>query len=431
MPDTIFPMSVTPRTTCRVSGETLVPLFTLGDLFISDFIPPNEAKKGDDATVELKMMLAPESGLVQLAHTAPSDDMYRRYWYRSGTNATMKKELQAIAERAIQLTRPQAGDVWVDIGCNDGTLLSFVPKDVTRVGFDPANNTFMEAESRKHADEIVVDYFTHENYAKTKASTKKAKIVTSIAMFYDLEDPNKFVDDVKNVMDDEGLWIVQMSYLPLMLEQLAFDNICHEHLEYYSLEAMKFLLDRHGMTIVDCEMNDVNGGSFRIYIRKANASPQKFATAPYRDVANMRVAQMLKYEESLNLKDPQTYIDFFKKIEKLRDETVAFIKAKKAKGKKIWGYGASTKGNTLLQWYGLDNTLIDGIAERMEIKYGHTTVGTNIPITSEEDMRKAKPDYLLVLPWHFIYEFTQREQEYLKSGGKFILPCPRFEVIGV
>jgi hypothetical protein len=425
-------MSVTPRTTCRVSGEPLVPLFTLGNLFISDFIPPDEVKKGADAKVELKMMLAPESGLVQLAHTAPSDDMYRRYWYRSGTNATMKKELQAIAERATELMRPTASDVWVDIGCNDGTLLSFVPKEVTRVGFDPANNTFVEAESRKHANEIVVDYFTQENYKKTVsgATGKKAKVVTSIAMFYDLEDPNAFVDDVKNVMDDEGLWIIQMSYLPLMLEQLAFDNICHEHLEYYSLESLKFLLDRHGMTIVDCEMNDVNGGSYRIYIRKNNATPQKFATAPYRDVANMRVAQMLAYEATLNLKDPKTYENFFKKIEKLRDETVAFIKAEKAKGKTVWGYGASTKGNTLLQWYGLDKSLIDGIAERMEIKYGHTTVGTEIPIVSEADMRRAKPDYLLVLPWHFIYEFQQREQDYLKSGGKFILPCPRFEVIG-
>lgn len=425
-------MSVPERTTCRVSGEPLIPLFTLGKLFISDFIPPDEAKKGDDAKVELKMMLAPESGLVQLAHTAPSDDMYRRYWYRSGTNATMKKELEAIAQRAKELMRPAQNDVWVDIGCNDGTLLSFVPKEVTRIGFDPANNTFMEAESRKHADEIVVDYFTYENYKKTAtgAAGKRAKVVTSIAMFYDLEDPNKFVDDVKNVLDDEGLWIIQMSYLPLMLEQLAFDNICHEHLEYYSLESLKYLLDRHGMTIVDCEMNDVNGGSYRIYIRKSTATPQKFATAPYRDVANMRVAQMLAYEATLNLKDPKTYVDFFKKIEKLRDETVAFIKAEKAKGKTIWGYGASTKGNTLLQWYGLDKNLIDGIAERMEIKYGHTTVGTEIPITSEPDMRKAKPDYLLVLPWHFIYEFTQREQEYLKAGGKFILPCPRFEVIG-
>ena len=423
-------MAVAPRTTCRISGEPLVPLFTLGELYLSDFLPPEEKQKGPEAKVELKMMLAPKSGLVQLAHTAPSDEMYRRYWYRSGTNATMTKELKGIAEKAVELARPKAGDVWVDIGCNDGTLLSFVPKEVTRVGFDPANNTFMEAESRKHADEIVVDYFTYDNYAKTKAGVKKAKVVTSIAMFYDLEDPNAFVADVKNTLDDEGLWIIQMSYLPLMLEQLAFDNICHEHLEYYSLSSLKYLLDRHDMKIVDCEMNDVNGGSYRIYIRKGNATPQKFATAPYRDVADMRVAQILEYEKTLNLTDPKTYQNFFEKIQKLRDETVAFIKAEKAKGKKIWGYGASTKGNTLLQWYGLDKTMIDAIAERAEIKYDHRTVGTDIPILPEAKMREAKPDYLLILPWHFIYEFTQREQDYLKAGGKFILPCPRFEVIG-
>jgi len=424
-------MPVPERTTCRISGEPLVPLFTLGDIYVSDFIPPDEAQPNPEKKVELKMMLAPKSGLVQLAHTAPSDEMYRRYWYRSGTNKSMVKELKNIAEKATELMRPKEGDVWVDIGCNDGTLLSFVPKEVTRVGFDPANNTFLEAESKKHANEIVVDYFTFDNYKKTATGTsgRKAKVVTSIAMFYDLEDPNQFVQDVKNVMDDEGLWIIQMSYLPLMLEQLAFDNICHEHLEYYSLEALKYLLEKNEMMIVDSEMNDVNGGSFRIYIRKATATVEKFASAPYRDVANMRVAQMLAYEEKLNLRDPKTYQDFFEKIQKLRDETVAFIKAEKAKGKKIWGYGASTKGNTLLQWYGIDKSLLDGISDALEIKYKHRTVGTDIPIFSDEDMRKAKPDYLLVLPWHFIYGFVTREAEYLKGGGKFILPCPRFEII--
>jgi hypothetical protein len=288
----------------------------------------------------------------------------------------------------------------------------------------------MEAESRKHATEIVVDYFTHENFEKSAAKGKKAKVVTSIAMFYDLEDPNSFVADVAKVMDDEGLWIIQMSYLPLMLEQLAFDNICHEHLEYYSLESLKFLLDRHGLVIVDAEMNDVNGGSFRVFVRKSKATPEKFATAPYRDVARMRVAQMLEYEKGLNLTDPATYHAYYQAMEKLKAETMAFVKAEKAKGKKIWGYGASTKGNTLLQWYGLDHTLIDAIAERAEMKFGHRTVGTDIPIVSEDEMRKAKPDYLLVLPWHFIYEFRQRESDYLKSGGKFIVPCPKFEIIG-
>lgn len=231
-------------------------------------------------------------------------------------------------------------------------------------------------------------------------------------------------------MDDNGLWVVQMSYLPLMLRQLAFDNICHEHLKYYSLESMKYLLDQHDLQIVDCILNDVNGGSFRVYIRKNGADPTTFATAPYRDVAAHRVESILAHEKELNLKNAETYLNFYRKSVELRDKTLAFMQEEKAKGKKIWAYGASTKGNTLLQWWGIDNTLIDGIAERQPMKYGLKTVGSNIPIASDDDMRKAEPDYLLVLPWHFIESFVRREKDFLERGGKFIVPCPTFEVIG-
>jgi hypothetical protein len=420
-----MPNSREGRNTCRISGEPLIELFTLGELHISDFIDKDQEPRLEP--VELKLMLAPKSGLVQLAHTADFDAMYREYWYRSGTNATMRNELKEIAEKATKLIRPVAGDVWLDIGCNDGTLLSNVDPSVTRVGFDPALNTFLEAESKKHADTVVVDYFTGAKYRET--GHKKAKVVTSIAMFYDLEDPHAFVNDVSEAMDDEGLWIIQMSYLPLMLKQLAFDNICHEHLEYYSLEALKYLLDSHDMKIVDCELNDINGGSFRIYIRKASASPSLFATTPYRDVAEMRVESILTLEEKMNLRDPQTYFDFYSKIQELKKQTTEFILQARAEGKTIWGYGASTKGNTLLQWYGLNDTHIDGIAERSEIKYGKKTAGSNIPIFSEDEARSKKPDYMLVLPWHFINEFKQREQDYLKQGGAFIVPCPKFEII--
>lgn len=422
-------MNISERTTCRISGEKLIPLFTLGKLHISDFIPPGEAPKGEESMVEMKLCLAPKSGLVQLAHTAPSDEMYRRYWYRSGTTETMKRELENIAKKAQQLMKPKPGDLFLDIGCNDGTLLSYVDKKLKRIGFDPALNTYMEKQSRKHADKVVVDYFTGASFKKA-ARGKKAKIITSIAMFYDLEDPNEFVSDIGKSLDDDGLWIIQMSYLPLMLEQLAFDNICHEHLEYYSLSSLKYLLDRHDLNIVDVEMNDINGGSFRIYIRKNKAAPELFATAPYRDVAAMRVEQMLAHEDTLGLKDPATYMKFFRQMKLLKKQAVDFIRREKAKGKSIWGYGASTKGNTLLQWFGLDHTHIDAIAERSDIKYGHKTVGTHILIVSEEEARKAKPDYLLVLPWHFIHEFTEREKDYLKKGGKFIVPCPAFEIIG-
>jgi hypothetical protein len=377
--------------------------------------------------MELKLMLAPKSGLVQLEQTPDFDSMYREYWYASGTNQTMTRELEDIASKAVKYGKPSEGDLWVDIGCNDGTLLSFVPKHMQRVGFDPAKNGYKE-KSQAHADIIIEDYFTQKSLAKA-VGTKKAKIITSIAMFYDLEDPNKFVSDIKRSLDKNGLWIIQMSYTPLMIEQLAFDNICHEHLEYYTLSSLKYLLDRHNMQIVDCELNDVNGGSFRISVRHSTATPLTYATAPYRDVAHMRVESLLAYEKKLDVNKKSYYLNFFRNISSLKKQTVAFIRKEKAKGKSIWGYGASTKGNTLLQWFGLNETHIDAIAERQGRKVGLKTAGSNIPIASEEDMRAAKPDYVLVLPWHFIAEFVQREHEYLKNGGAFIVPCPTFEVI--
>ena len=413
------------RETCRLSGEKTTPLFSLGKLYLSDFIEQDETPKY--VPVELEMRLAPKSGLVQLAHTVPGDIMYRKYWYKSGTNASMTNELMGIAKRAQDLIHLKPGDIFLDIGCNDGTLLSFVEKHIVRIGFDP--NDF-KIESIKHANVIINNYFSFKEYEKTTHGHLKAKVITSIAMFYDLEDPNAFVRDIKRTLDRNGLWIVQMSYLPLMLKQLAFDNICHEHVTYYSLNTMKQLLDRNGMQIVDCELNDVNGGSFRVYIRHKNADPSTFATAPHRDVAEMRVTSILDHEKNLRLHSKKVYLDFWKNINKLKEETVNFLKKEHNKGKVIWGYGASTKGNTLLQWFGLDNTIIDGIAERSPAKFGLKTAGTNIPIYSEEEMRKAKPDYLLVLPWHFISEFKRRETDFLNKGGKLVVPCPKFEVIG-
>jgi len=409
---------------CRISGEKLEPLFSLGNLHLSDFIERHQ--EPFNAPVGLDLHLAPKSGLVQLAHTVPGDVMYRKYWYKSGTNATMTNELAGIAKKVQEVMKLEKGDIFLDIGCNDGTLLSFIDKQIIRIGFDP--NDF-KIESIKHADIIINNYFNYKEYKKTKFGNKKAKVITSIAMFYDLDDPNAFVKDIKNTLDKNGLWVIQMSYLPLMLKQLAFDNICHEHLEYYSLQSVKYLLDRHEMEVVDCELNDINGGSFRIYIRNKNAEKESYATSPYRDVAKMRVESILSYEKTLNLNKKEVYLNFAKQIESLKKQTVNFIKKEKKKGKVIWGYGASTKGNTLLQWFGLDNTTIDGIAERSPAKFGLKTAGSNIPIYSEEEMRKAKPDYLLVLPWHFIGEFKKREKDFLNKGGKLIMPCPKFEII--
>ena len=402
-------------------------LFTLGDLYVSDFISEGEEPRGGKEP--LKLMLNPSNGAARLESVTDPDLMYGKYWYRSGINSTMTQELKSIAEELPTLVDIRDGDVFLDIACNDGTMFKFIPNNMVKVGIDPADDSFI-SESRGLADDVIQDYFTADTYRAGKYGDWKAKIISIIAMFYDVDNPVEFLSDVESIMDDEGLLVIQMSYTPLMLKQLAFDNICHEHVYYYNLTSIIKMLDQVGMKVVDCKLNDINGGSFRVYVRKKCSDDTLFKTSPYRDVAQYRIDSILAMEDKMQITTAQPYMEFYKKICELKDQTVAFIKEVKSQGKTVWGYGASTKGNTLLQWYGLDHTLIDGIAERSPYKFGLKTVGTNIPIYSEAEMRKVNPDYMLVLPWHFISEFVNRESDYLSGGGQFIVPCPKFEIIG-
>jgi SAM-dependent methyltransferase len=354
--------------------------------------------------------------------------MFGKYWYRSGINTTMKGVLKGIVDDVISLQQHKKDDLWLDIACNDGTLLSYVPKDYNKLGIDPAEDSFL-SESKKIADDVVQDFFSYESYQRSKFKDVKAKVITCIAMFYDLDEPLSFLKDVHKVLDDDGLFVLQMSYTPLMLKQHAFDNICHEHVYYWSLASIQKVLSAAKLKVVDVQLNDTNGGSFRLYVKKKNSNVNSFSTAPYRDVCNVRIESLLNWESKLKMTDFDTWNSFFNQINKLKVQTVNFLKREKAKGKVICGYGASTKGNTLLQYFGIDNTLITAIAERSSYKFGHKTVGTNIPIISEKEMRKLNPDYLLVLPWHFIAEFIEREKNFLENGGKFIVPCPEFKII--
>ena len=400
---------------------------TLGDHYVSDFIK-SEADYEGRKKYSLDLVLNEEIGAAHLTEIPPSETMWGQYWYRSGINATMTKELGNIVDEITSRVKLNEGDVWLDIACNDGTLLKQVPNKCFKIGIDPADDTFV-AESSKVANVIVQDYFSYKAYSN--ATQKQAKVITTIAMFYDLLDPNPFIKDVIEALDDNGVWVLQLSYTPLMIKQLAFDNICHEHAYYHSMDSFKRLFDQHDLKIVDCSLNDVNGGSFRVYVQKNIADVTSFGTSPLRDVCNFRVQSLLDYENAhYNMTDVKVWEKFQSDIEALKEQTVNFIKEAKAQGKVVCGYGASTKGNTLLQWFGLDHTMIDAIAERSPYKFGLKTIGTNIPILSEEEVRAMKPDYMIVLPWHFIAEFVQREDEYLSNGGKFIVPCPKFEIIG-
>jgi len=412
-------MSISPIKQCRVCGsKNLIPILSLGNQYVSDFVPtPNY--NGEKAPLEL--LLCKDCYLLQLKHSFPKEPLYRNYWYASGVNQTMKTALADITSKAEKLIHLKAGDIVIDIGSNDSTLLrSYLTKNLKLVGFEPAKNLVNAAKVENGL--IINDFFNYNDFKKN-FSDAKAKVVTSIAMFYDLEDPNTFVDDIKKCLDKNGVWVNQLSYTPLMFDTNAFDNICHEHLEYYTLYSIENLLNRHDFEVLDVETNDVNGGSFRLYIGHRGAVVKPFPGA------EARIKHMRDYEEQHGYNGVAVYEQFADRTRKLKKDIHDFIKNEVKDGKRVYVYGASTKGNTLLQYCGLDSKLITAAAERNPSKWGKYTIGTNIPIISEDQARKERPDFFLVLPWAFIKEFREREQDFYKNGGRFIIPLPQIKIV--
>ena len=403
-----------------VSGALLEPLFSLGDLYVSDFLKIGEKPKGPPC--ELALGFDPISKAVQLTKQPDASLMWgSMYYYRSAVNPAMREALADLAEKTCRSVPEKLKKaVYLDIASNDGYLLSTVDGDkYLRVGIDPSDYP----EANTNGDIIIRDYFSAQAFRD--AGYKKAARISCAACFYDLNEPEKILKDVYEILEDDGLFTLQLSYTPANIMQVELSVICHEHLCYYNLTSLKWLTDRAGFVIRDIELNNVNGGSIRLFLQKDTA-PDNYLTPADRDICKIRVDSLLEWEERHGFNSPKVYTDFYKQILKLKKQTVDFIAQEKAKGKSIWGYAASTKGNTLLQMFGLDHKLIDGIAEKQEVKWGRRTIGTDIPIFPEIEMRKKNPDYLLILPWFFRQTFIEREKGYLKKGGTMIFPAPEF-----
>jgi NDP-4-keto-2,6-dideoxyhexose 3-C-methyltransferase len=398
------------RVTCRsCESGSLVPVLDFGNPYISNFVDdPNPALW---PRVPLELLLCPKCSLLQLRHTTPAEWLFRRYWYRSGVNASMRGALGDITRKATEFAGLAGNDAVLDIGCNDGTLLrSYTVSGIRRIGFEPADN--LAAPASEGTDRIISDFFSAGAVAG-----ERFQIITSIAMFYDLEDPNAFVAGIASVLARDGVWIIEMHYLPMTLAGNAFDAVCHEHLEYYSLASLEPLLVRHGMVVADVETNEVNGGSLRVYVvHQAAFSARTSARSD-------RVRAMREQEQLLALDRPETYERWGEGIRRIGDRLTGWLLREHALGKAISVYGASTKGNTLLQVFGLTDALIDSAAERSPEKWGKYTVGSWIPIVSEEQARAHAEDFL-ILPWHFLTEMRERERAFLERGGKLIAPLP-------
>ena len=328
----------------------------------------------------------------------------------------MREALADVATKAYQTVKPVAGDIVVDTGCNDGTLLRSYPRAELRlVGFEPAENLVEDA--RKGTDYVFNDFFKAGVFTE-KFSDEKAKIITSVAMFYDLDDPNGFVIDIVKCLAPDGIWVVQQNYLTTMLQKNGFDNIGHEHLEYYSLSTMERLLTKHRLEIFDVETNDVNGGSFRTYVCHRERYPVRES-----------VSLLKQKEDLLRLNSRDAYHAFANNIREIRSQLNRLIKTEVERGKTVYVYGASNRGNTILQYCGLNYRLISKATDANREKWGRKTVGTKIPIVSKEEARRDKPDYFLILPHHFLDEIKREEKSYLEHGGKFIVPLPEVRIV--
>lgn len=420
--------SVAARVSCRICGSAaLTPVMDLGDMCIAGAFSPPGGPRLPEPRLPLELVRCDPSqdpgacGLLQLRHTVPGSVLYGSYWYRSGINRSMTENLHEIArEAATAVGGLREGDLVLDIGCNDGTLLDGygAAEDVVLLGMDPSDVT-RYAVAKGY--DVINDFFSHDTL-EASFPGRRARIITSIAMFYDLERPADFVADIAASLSDDGIWVSEFSYMPTMLEKASFDTICHEHLEYYSLAVIERLIGGAGLEIVRAELNEINGGSIRFFAAHAGRRE-----SPPEDAASLRRLRERETEMALDSGEP--YEAFARRAMKVKDDLVTLLRELRADGNRIHVYGASTKGNTILQFAGIDSSMIECAADRNPDKWGSETIGTHIPIVSEEESRERMPDYYLVLPWHFLDEFVERESEFLGRGGKLIVPLPDVRVV--
>ena len=411
---------------CRIEGDPLLECIDLGDQYISDFVSKDEIYAGEVSP--LKVGIGQTSGLVQLYDSFPPEKMYKRYWYRSGINESMRRELSSVVESASSFVKLQKGDTVLDIASNDGTLLSNYDRSLNRVGIDPSN---VAGESNTYESlgiDLVNDFFSANAFESVTSA--KAKIVTVIAMFYDLEDPYAFLRDVRQVIDEDGVLVIQIAYTPLSLDQNEFGNFTHEHLCYYDFLNLNTIFEGTGFEVFDVELNAANGGSIRVYATVRGGTERLSCPLNLISIGETRKQSIVQYERGLELQTTKPYQDFVGRIEKLKSNTVTWLQQRAENGETVVGYGASTKGNVLLQYYGITSDLLPCIAERSEEKWGLYTAGSGIPIISEDEMRAMKPDYLFALPWFFISSFVEREADLLAGGTRFVMPQPELKIVG-
>lgn len=403
---------------CRICGNSrLEVVFDLGRQALTGVFPKTRRETVKGGPVELVRCVGDGGcGLVQLRQSYDLADMYgMNYGYRSGLNASMAAHLRSKVGAITARTQLSSGDLVVDIGSNDCTTLKYYPQaGLELVGVDPTGAKFREY--YPPSVKLVPDFFSAEA-VRLVVGDKKAKVITSFSMFYDLEDPVSFASEVASMLADDGVWVFEQSYLPAMLSANSFDTICHEHLEFYSLRQIDWIARHSGLKVLDVEFNSVNGGSFSVTAAKAGSIHEPNIE---------KLEAIASAEEALNLATSEPYARFSERVQSQRAEFMKFLNVAKSDGKIVCGLGASTKGNVLLQYYNIGPDLMSAIGEVNADKYGSFTPGSGIPIISQSEVVARSPDYLVVLPWHFRSFFESLD---VLKGQTLVFPLPVLDIV--
>lgn len=405
---------------CRICGnKNLLKVLDLGEQMLTGvFLDAPE--QGNTITAGPLSLVKCQGddycGLVQLEHSYDLNEMYGdNYGYRSGLNKSMVHHLHSKVAHIRELIALSPGDLIIDIGSNDSTTLQAYPlMGLILAGIDPTAEKF--ANYYPAHIELIPEFFSKQAI-QSKYGIKKAKVITSFSMFYDLEDPIGFMREVYEVLDDEGIWVFEQSYMPTMLSTNSFDTICHEHIEFYALKQIKYMTDIVGFHILDVEFNDVNGGSFSVSVRKKRVADQDTEL----------VCKILKDEKASGFDSLEPFEKFAVRVERAKKGLLDFINRARSEGKKVAALGASTKGNVLLQYCNITTNEISCVGEVNVDKFGKFTPGTYLPICSEDEVLQMNPDYLIVLPWHFRSFFITNPKY---SGQKLVFPLPSLEIFG-
>ena len=400
---------------CRICKKRkFKQLFSFGNLCFTGKFPSIHQKIKKEP---ISLVICKNCELVQLGHSFNLKYLYGPdYGYRTGINKTMLTHVNKVVKNLSKMAKIKKNDFVLDIASNDGSLLNFYNKNLKTFGIDPILQKYKS--NYKKINYKVADFFSEK---KIKKFTKnKFKIITALSVFYDSEDPNKFIQDVRKILSNDGIFLLEFADLASIIKNKMFDTICHEHLEYYSSKVILNLCKENNLRVFDIRRNDINGASKQYFICHQHS---KYKT-------NQKIINnIISSERKLNLSKVKTFKNFFKIINKSKLELNNFFKKAKKLRKKVHGYGASTKGNVLLQYYKINNKIVEFIAERNKNKYNLYTPGTKIKIISEALSRSYNPDYYLVLPWHFKKEILMREKAIRKKGTRFIFPLPKLQII--